>query len=275
MSTKPDDNADRHGFMTNPVIKAIRNPRKAVLVARERLLNGYVKLHNGLRGAPKAPAQPSGVEAFEEVRRFATRRSDINEHLPRLFVESLRMQPRLIVELGVRGGASTFVFERVAQRCDAALVSVDIEDCTQASRYPHWHFVQSDDVAFAERFPAWCAEHDLPAAIDVLFIDTSHVYDHTVAEIDAWFPLLADRALVFFHDTNQQLLYTRDDKSIGQGWDNDRGVIRGLEQYFNQSFNEQVDFAHVEPGWLIRHHARCNGLTILEKMAWPDVEENR
>lgn len=251
--------------MPGSLKKAIQNPRKAVLVARERLLNGYVKLYNGLRGAPSAPARPSGVAAFEEVRRYATRRSDINEHLPRLFVESLRAQPRLIVELGVRGGASTFVFERVAQRYGAALVSVDIEDCTEASNYPHWHFVQSDDVAFAERFPAWCAEQDLPASIDVLFIDTSHYYEHTVAEINAWFPLLAGRALVFFHDTNQQRLYTRDDKSIGQGWNNDRGVIRALEQYFNQAFNEQVDFAHVEPGWLIRHHARCNGLTILEK----------
>jgi len=108
------------------------------------------------------------------------------------------MRPRLIVELGVRKGQSTFVFERVARLFDAALVSVDIEDCMQASSYPHWHFVQSDDVAFARRFPAWCAEHDLPAQIDVLFIDTSHVYEHTVQEIDAWFPLLAKHALVFF-----------------------------------------------------------------------------
>ena len=256
--------------MSSSLKKAIRDPRKAVFVARERLLNGYVKLYNGLRGGPSPPARPSGLDAFEEVRRFATRRSDINEHLPRLFVESLRIQPRLIVELGVRGGASTFVFERVAQLCNAALVSVDIEDCTQASSYPHWHFVQHDDVAFAGQFPAWSAERDLPTTIDVLFIDTSHVYDHTLAEINVWFPLLADRALVFFHDTNQQLLYTRDDKSIGQGWNNDRGVIGAVETYFNQAFNEQVDFAHAEPGWLVRHHARCNGLTILEKIAMPN-----
>lgn len=252
--------------------KAIRNPWKAVLVARERLLNGYVKLYNGLRRAPSSPTQSSGIEAFEEVRRHAVRRSDINEHLPRLFAESLRMRPRLIAELGVRKGQSTFVFERVARLCDAALVSVDIEDCMQASSYPHWHFVQSDDVAFARRFPAWCAEHGLPAQIDVLFIDTSHVYEHTVQEIDAWFPLLSNHALVFFHDTNQRLIYSRDDKSIGQGWNNDRGILRALEKYFNQSFNEQVDFTHVEPGWIIRHHARCNGLTILEKINLPETD---
>ncbi len=251
--------------------KAIRTPWKAVLVARERVLNGYVKLYNGLRGKPASPTRPSGVAAFEEVRRYALRRSDINQHLPWLFVESLRVQPRLIVELGVRRGASTFVFERVAQLCDAALVSVDIEDCTQASNYPHWHFIHSDDVALAQRFPAWCTQRNLPTHIDVLFIDTSHVYQHTVAEIEAWFPLLAQHALVFFHDTNQRLVYTRDDKSIGLGWNNDRGVFRALERYFNQSFNEQIDFAHVEPGWIIRHHARCNGLTILEKIELPDL----
>ena len=106
----------------------------------------------------------------------------------------------------------------------------------------------------------------------MLFIDTSHLYQHTVEEIDAWFPLLARHALVFFHDTNQRLIYCRDDKSIGQGWNNDRGVLRALEMYFNQSFNEQVDFTHVEPGWIIRHHARCNGLTILEKIDLPETD---
>ena len=38
--------------------------------------------------------------------------------------------------------------------------------------------------------------------VDVLFIDTSHLYEHTVRELAAWFPLLANKALVIFHDTN-------------------------------------------------------------------------
>ncbi len=257
--------------LTTNLKKAIRDPRKAVLVARTRLLDRYVELYNALRRTPSSPAEVSSIQAFEEVRRRAQSRSDINEHLPRLFAESLRLRPRLIVELGVREGESTFVFERVARLCSATFVSVDIEDCLQASSYSNWHFVQSDDVAFARRFPDWCAERGLSAHVDVLFVDTSHLYEHTVQEIDVWFPLLAKHALVFFHDTNQRLIYSRDDKSIGQGWDNDRGVVRALEGYFNQSFNEQVDFTHVEPGWIIRHHSRCSGLTILEKIEMPAV----
>ena len=48
-----------------------------------------------------------------------------------LFTEALSVHPSLIVELGVRGGESTFVFERVAKMCGSQLGSVDIEDCAE------------------------------------------------------------------------------------------------------------------------------------------------
>ena len=62
------ENCSMASLATN-LKKAIRDPWKAVLVARERVLNGYVKLYNGLRGKPASPTRPSGVAAFEEVRR--------------------------------------------------------------------------------------------------------------------------------------------------------------------------------------------------------------
>jgi len=191
--------------------------------------------------------------------------TDISDHLPTLFAETLTMHPRLIVELGVRGGDSTFVLERAARLCQARLISVDIADCAKVTSWPDWLFVQSDDVAFAKEFPRYCAERGLAPRIDVLFIDTSHLYDHTVQELACWLPFLAEHAKVLFHDTNQRRLGRRKDGRLMAGIDN-RGVIAALENYFGRSFDAGQDFVDVCKGWLIKHFAYSNGLTILEKL---------
>ena len=177
----------------------------------------------------------------------------------------MSVRPRLLVELGVRGGASTFVLERVARLVGARLVSVDMDDCSRVCSWNRWHFVQSDDIAFAKAFPDWCAARQIQPCIDFLFIDTSHLFEHTVQEIDAWFPFLSDHARVAFHDTNIQKVYLRRDGSRGAGWANQRGVIAALEKHFGVPFNEQAYFVEVMNGWLIRHDPVCCGFTVLTK----------
>jgi len=204
--------------------------------------------------------------ALTEILQRAKKRTDISDHLVTLFQESLSIQPRMIVELGVRGGESTFVFERVAKCCAAKGVSVDIASVRHANPNERWRFVQSDDIAFAQSFPAWCCEHGLPDQIDILFIDTTHFFEHTVQEIEHWFPLLAPRAKVFFHDTNLRRIYFRKDGSMGVAWTN-RGVIEALERYFGKRFDEKRDFTDRVNGWSITHHANCSGLTILARDA--------
>ena len=51
------------------------------------------------------------------------------------------------------------------------------------SNWDEWRFVQKDDIKFADRFEEYCKENDLPDSIDVLFIDTNHLYEYTKAEI--------------------------------------------------------------------------------------------
>ncbi len=212
---------------------------------------------------------PSDLPELNEIKERALKRSPINEHLETLFVESLEVKPKLIVELGVGGiGDSTFVLERVAKLSGGRLVSVDIYDRSHVNSNPEWIFVQRDDVAFAGEFETWCKERALDPRIDVLFIDTSHYFDHTLQEIQAYFPLLSDRAKVFFHDTNLNSFIFRKDRSIDLGWDNERGVIRALEVYFNRSFNEKEEFVDFIKPWLIKHHPYCSGFTVLEKLSF-------
>ena len=203
---------------------------------------------------------------FNEIQKRALKRSDISDHLMTLFEETISLKPHLIVELGVRSGESTFVLERAARLSAATLISVDIEDCSHISNYSKWLFVQKDDVAFAKEFKNFCVERGIKPEIDAFFIDTSHLYEHTKQEIGFWFPLLSSRAKVFFHDTNLRKIYKRKDGSIGEGWNNKRGVIRALEDYFGVVFNETREWTTFIKEWSIKHKPYCSGFTILEKL---------
>jgi cephalosporin hydroxylase len=183
-----------------------------------------------------------------------------------MFVEGLLCRPKVIVELGVRGGASTLVFGKVAGICGATLISVDLDDCSFVSPTCQWHFVKSDDVRFAGEFPVFCRERDIASSVDLLFIDTSHYYDHTVHEIAGWFPLLSPNAKVIFHDTNLKAIGRRKDGSVQVAWDNRRGVIRAIEEYLGTKMDETREHTDYVDGWLIRHWPNCNGLTILDRI---------
>lgn len=229
-------------------------------------LSVYVKLHNSVFALKPKSFQPSGFREFDEVRERSFFRSPINDHLVTLFTESLTKKPRLIVELGVRDGESTFVFERVAGLCGSKFVSVDIEDYSRASDLEDWIFLKKDDLEFAGEFRDWCRGEGLEPEIDILFIDTSHEYHQTVKEIEAWFPFLSKNGKVFFHDTNLRPVFFRKDRSAGRGMSNRRGVIRALENYFGKRFNERKEFVEVIGGFLFRHYPYCNGLAVLERI---------
>lgn len=240
--------------------RTIKNLQRRTLRSISRIYNALLDLNPS-----KRQVSPHSRE-LNEVYKCSLARTGINDHLVTLFSESLSIEPRLIVELGVRRGESTFVLERVARLCGSTLISVDIDDCSGVSSFEDWIFVQKDDIEFAKGFAKWCENRQIQPHIDVLFIDTNHLFEHTVQEIKFWFPFLSDKSKVFFHDTNLKSVCFRKDGSMGLGWDNDRGVIRALEEFFTASFNEKKDFVDFKNGWLIKHYSLCNGFTVLEKI---------
>jgi cephalosporin hydroxylase len=206
-------------------------------------------------------------QELAEVRQFAIAPTDINEHLERIFIETVLFRPALIVELGVRGGASTYVFDRAARLSDAYLVSIDISNCSHVCNNDKWHFIQGDDIAVGREFLNLCASRNIGSRPDVLFVDTSHYFDHTVEEIRTWFPLLAPRVKVIFHDTNLRTIGPRHDGRFELSWDNQRGVIRAIEDFLNINIDERRECTAHASGWLVRHWANCNGLTILDRLS--------
>jgi cephalosporin hydroxylase len=147
------------------------------------------------------------------------------------------------------------------------VLSVDVEDCATSNADASWHFVRADDVLFAATFPSWARELGLKPTIDVLFIDTSHLYDHTRAELQAWTPFLGSSGKVILHDTNLKKWNRRRDGSMGGGWDNQRGVIRAVEEFLGVQLDETREHVFANRGWLVRHYPECSGLTVLRRIA--------
>jgi len=99
----------------------------------------------------------------------------------------------VVVELGVRGGVSTWALLD-GLPADGRLYSVDIIDCTVPPRVsgdPRWAFLVGDDLD-----PE--VQHRLPEHADLVFIDTSHTYEQTVAELA--YTLTLTPARIALHD---------------------------------------------------------------------------
>jgi len=230
---------------------------------------GGIRAYNAARRAllPAPHAAVANSEELREIQQLAGVPTDIDEHLELMYAEALLLRPAVIVKLGVRGGTSTFVFERAARACGSHVISVDIEDCSAISSYSRWHFYQGDDVQFAAQFGEFCCERNIPPQLDLPFIDTSHQYEHTVQEIRAWFPLLSSRAKVMFHDTNLNLFGPRRDGCFAVSFDNQRAVVRAIEDCLAVSIQEHRQYVEYAGGWLVRHWPNCNGFTILDRVA--------
>jgi predicted O-methyltransferase YrrM len=197
--------------------------------------------------------------------------SDISDHLGPIFYFAMDRHPKLIVELGTRGGESTRALLAAAQESDATMLSLDIGDSGDLD-LPYrkrWNFVQADDVAFGkERFTTWCGEHHLEPKAEVIFLDTSHEYEHTKQELEVWMPHLREGGVMILHDANMgNGLYGRLDGSIGWGWDNKRGVIRAVEEFFGRQYDEKTLFSDLVDGYQLLHLPYCNGLTVIKKRA--------
>lgn len=198
------------------------------------------------------------------------RKNDIYDHLNSLYWHAMEARPEYLVELGTRGGESTKVLLCAARDLDVKMLSVDINDCggIEVDDKGRWTFIQSDDVEFGQRgFQEWCHENNLSSKAGFVFIDTSHLYDHTRAEIDVWVKNLALGGTMVFHDTNMGNVYARLDGSLGYGWDNNRGVIRAIEDLLGRRYDENAFFVDYAAGFLIRHYPNCSGMTVIKKMA--------
>ena len=123
--------------------------------------------------------------------------TEINEHLTTIQMLTQQLGLKHVLELGVLEGRSTLAFLSAVKEMGGHVTSIDIEDCPEARQAvmdeglaPFWAFIEQDDMT---------AGWDQP--IDHLFIDTSHAYHHTLAELTKYEPFVRAGGLITLHDT--------------------------------------------------------------------------
>ncbi len=167
-----------------------------------------------------------------------TRPSDIHEHLETFVDLVIATDAQRVIELGVRGAVSTIAWLYALDVTDGHLWSVDIDPPMRwFGVQPRWTFVLGDDTSpdVIER---------LPDSVDIVFIDTSHAYLHTVNELAEYAPRVREGGYVVLHDTQVEWPELVDD---------------GVRFPVKQAVNEYC----VKHDLTWENRANCNGLGII------------
>lgn len=130
------------------------------------------------------------AERYEQA---STTQSDIWLHLPRIVDLVAAVNAQHVIELGTRTGVSTIAWLHGLEKTGGRLTSVDIDPKPPIGEHDRWEFIQGDDTdpdVIAQLAPA-----------DIVFIDTSHHYQHTVTELNIYRWLLKPGGLIVCHDT--------------------------------------------------------------------------
>ena len=128
-----------------------------------------------------------------EYERVCREPSDIYMHLPRLVALVEELQAEHVIELGTRTGVSTIAWLYALERTGGRLTSVDIAARPSIGDHEHWTFIQSDDLnplLLGALRPA-----------EIVFIDTSHLYEQTRAELNIYRHLVKPGGVLVLHDT--------------------------------------------------------------------------
>lgn len=126
--------------------------------------------------------------------------TDIHEHLTTLYTHVVNLKAKMVLELGVCQGESTVAFLEGVHATEGRLISVDPLDYKETRAMiqdyglgDRWTYIVADDLEFAKTWK------EGPA--DIIFVDTSHQYEQTKKELEAFIPLLRSGGLMLFHDT--------------------------------------------------------------------------
>ena len=213
---------------------------------KPRFANGGI-VHGGLNLVgesgpemiiPTAGATVHPTRLAAEYQRLCNTPSDIYLHLPRLRALVEVLDAKTVIELGTRSGVSTIAWLYALSQTGGHLWSVDIDE---APRHIHlgWSFIQGDDmdpVVFDR----------LPAQADIVFIDTSHHYQHTLDELRSYVRKVRPGGVIVCHDTEL------DHPEGAPATDPPFPVKRAIEQFIAETGHE----------W--RNVTECWGLGIIQ-----------
>lgn len=195
------------------------------------------------------------------------KKNDISDHFENIFYETFINKPELIMELGVRSGESTSIFIQVCEMINANLISVDLDDCSNVVTSEKWKFIKYNSINFLKEYNTWSKSNGYNYP-DVIFIDTSHLYEETLIELELSSKLLKKDGIIMLHDTNHNyvnfyengIFYKKINFNIQDG------VKKALNKFLGVQLNLKSNFILIKNNWLIKHYSTSFGLTILKKL---------
>lgn len=152
------------------------------------------------------------VEALKErYDRVLNAPSDIVEHLPTLVKNVIDLKAKKVIEIGVRYGVSTIAWLYALQpdigtggqlwAVDCSFPVAETKDAPNLldpqgglTVLPYWMFLLGD--AHSKM-----VKDALPDKVDIIFIDTNHVYDEVLLELEMYYPKVRKGGRILLHDT--------------------------------------------------------------------------
>ena len=158
--------------------------------------------------------------------------TDIGHFMDDLATAVKEVGAATVIELGVRYGASTIAFLHALYEqgqlwsvdCSFPVVDPETQEELLNSQGPlgcvdYWVFLLGYDT----NFMIWRA---LPAVCDILFIDTNHVYQETLKELDMYRPKVRPGGRILLHDT---FIESTGNDPDGPAWPVRKAVIEWCE----------------------------------------------
>lgn len=199
--------------------------------------------------------------------------SDISEHLSNLYSVCLARMPETVLELGTRGGESTRVLVEYCERFGSQGFSIDLDSQPDWLTARKWTHFSGDDIQIGKTIvkdKKWPNGAEF-VPLDLIFLDSSHEYRHTLEELALYWPLIAKNGVLVLHDTNLTEKITRKlSGEVNIGWDNNTGVSRALQEYFGFEidWSELTSFSGKNRNFDFRgvvHFPWNNGFTYIYK----------
>lgn len=199
-------------------------------------------------------------ELTKEYQLLCNKKSDINEHLPTLY--KYAMESNVILELGVRNCVSTWAFALgLAQNSNEhkKLIVNDIMECD----------IRNLEKAFLktnmklEKYWQNDLTLDLQEKVDLLFIDTWHIYGQLIRELEKFHSLV--NKYIILHDTTTYA--TRPEPARHAIIKHSMKESNITKDEIKKGLKPAVDeFLAKHSEWTVKEiFTNNNGLTILER----------
>jgi len=127
--------------------------------------------------------------------------NECNPYCRLLYENAINLEAKTILELGVGEGFSTIALLAAVKETDGMVWSIDKRNwesgITRIQNTPFidaqkWHLIISDDIEYAKNWNL---------TVDILYVDTSHQYEHTLKELELYSPYVRKGGAVLLHDT--------------------------------------------------------------------------